>query len=669
MRRSLQSITCFKNCNLALGLILLVAVQAVADEPSERQVPVDWSKFHPVTGPSIAEGPSAWSVICFLGTECPLTRLYGQRLSTMSSELAAKGVRFIGVNSNPQDSPADIEQYASKYGITFPMVKDADQSLAELFQAKRTPEVFVLDASSRIHYRGRIDDQYEPGVVRSEPSRHDLRETMTSLLAGRAAPKAETAAVGCLITRVQRKEELKNAAQVTFTRDVAPILNRRCVECHRPGEIGPFALTDYNEVIGWGQMMLEVIDQGRMPPWHADPAHGKFVGERRMPAEERKVLETWVHQGMPKGDPKDLPELPKWAVGWHLSSDPDIELTMRQKPFAVPAEGTVDYQYFVLDPQWSEDKWVRAAQVIPGDAAVVHHAIVFVRPPDGTDSHGIGWLGAYVPGQRTMQLPDGHARRVPAGSKLVFQMHYTPNGKATSDRTRVGVWFADAEKVTHEVFTRVALDHNFEIPPGAKDHKVTMRLSGFPRESRLLGAMPHMHLRGKSFRLEARRGDKQETLLSVPHYDFNWQHWYQLESPLSLATIDALDFEVRFDNSKSNPVNPAPEEFVTWGDQTWNEMAVAFLDISHPRGVPLEEAPRTASKGEGNDALDQATRQRKIEQQVKEFLKKMDLDKDGIVMRGEAPVTFQRFGFRQMDADGNGKLDRGEIEAAAAQRL
>ena len=653
-----------------LGLMLPFVGLTVAEEPTPGvQVEIDWTKFISVTERPLAKPTGGWTVVCFLGTECPLSRLYGQRLSSLSAEFASKEVKLIGVNSNPQDSPTDIAQYAAKHGIEFPIVKDADQSIVELFHARRTPEVFVLDSSNRIQYRGRVDDQYEPGVVRAEPTRHDLREALAALLGARPVPHPTTSAVGCLITKVARKPGLENAAKVTFTRDVAPILNRHCVECHRAGEIGPFALTDYNEVVGWSQMMLEVIDQGRMPPWHADPSHGKFVGERRIPAAEREMLAAWVEQGMPAGDLADLPPQPKWSEGWHLSSAPDIELSMRERPFAVPKEGTVDYQYFVVDPQWAEDRWISAAQVIPGDPAVVHHAIVFVRPPDGSDFHGIGWLGGYVPGQRTTSLPPGHARRIPGGSKLVFQMHYTPNGRATSDRTRVGVWFADSNEITHEVFTRVVLNHDFEIPPGVKDHKITMRVDGFAPESRLLGVVPHMHLRGKSFRVEACRGEERETLLSVPHYDFNWQHTYLFESSLALAPIDALDMEVHFDNSSDNPVNPAPDEYVTWGDQTWNEMAVAFLEISHPRDVPLTVAQRSVTDSIRKVTVDETARKQQIEQHVKEFLTKMDRDRDGIVARDETPLTFQRFGFRQMDTDGNERLDRSEIEAAAAQRL
>lgn len=655
---------------VSLGLMLFAVGQTPADEPARvQQVEMDWTRLRSATDRPLPAAPGRLTVVCFLGSECPLSRLYGQRLSSLADEFASKDIKFIGINSNPQDSPADIVQYAAKHEISFPIVKDADQTVVEQFQARRTPEVFVLDSSSRIQYHGRVDDQYEPGIVRTAPTKHDLRIALEALLEARPVSQATTSAVGCLITKIVRKPGLENAAKVTFTRDVAPILNRRCVECHRSGEIGPFALTDYNEVVGWSQMMLEVIDQGRMPPWHADPAHGKFSGERRIPAAEREVLASWVSQGMPAGDPADLPPQPKWVEGWHLPRAPDVELSMRDRAFAVPKEGTVDYQYFVVDPQWKEDRWISAAQVIPGDAAVVHHAIVFVRPPDGSDFHGIGWLGGYVPGQRTTPLPPGHARRIPGGSKLVFQMHYTPNGRATSDRTRVGVWFADSKDVTHEVFTRVVLNHDFEIPPGAKDHNVAMRVDGFAPESRLLGIVPHMHLRGKSFKVDARRGDGRETLLSVPHYDFNWQHAYLFESSLSLDSIDALDMEVHFDNSPDNPVNPAPEEYVTWGDQTWNEMAVAFLEISHPRDKPLTVAQRIVTDSKRKEAVDESARKQQLDQHVKDFLKKMDRDGDGVVGRDETPLTFQRFGFRQMDTDGNERLERSEIEAAAAQRL
>lgn len=627
---------------------------------------IKWNEVRDVENKPLPAADAEWKVVCFLGVECPLARLYGQRLSRLSEQFSANSVQFIGVNSNPQDSVDDVKRYIAELELSFPNVKDDNQTWASQFGATRTTEVFVLDAADEVCYQGRIDDQYEPGISRTAPKQHDLRNALEALVTGDAALVAKTEAVGCLITILKQPHRLpENAAQVTFTRDVAPILNQHCVECHRPGEIGPFALNDYNEVVGWGEMMLEVIDQGRMPPWHADPKYGKFVGARHMPDEARETLAAWVAQGMPEGEAKDLPPQPEWVAGWQLPTPPDAEYAMRARPFVVPAEGTVEYQYFVVDPEWKEERWIRAAQVVPGNTAVVHHAIVFVRAPDGLNSKGIGWLGGYVPGQRITPLPPGHARRVPAGSKLVFQMHYTPNGRETEDVTKIGVWWGDSAEITHEVTTRVALNHDFEIPPGAKDHTVKLQLRGFSRESRLLSVTPHMHLRGKSFRLEARKADQLETLLHVPHYDFNWQHWYYFDSPLELEKIVALEMQVSFDNSVANPANPDPTVFVTWGDQTWQEMAVAFFDVAHPRDQPRvlaqHQSPATTQ--------DVAERRALVTEKANHFLAAMDRDGDGVIMREEVPDAFRLFGFRRMDHNRDGRLERSEVEAEAERRL
>jgi len=653
--------------NLLLPLVALFSNLIAYDvgQASEK-VDVEWNDLHDVENAPLAVAESKWKVICFLGSECPLARLYGQRLSLLSEEFSADGVQVIGINSNPQDSTDDVKTYIAEHSVTFPILKDNDQAIARQFGATRTPEVFVLDATGQIRYQGRIDDQYEPGISRATPTRHDLRDAIEKLTKGSVLLVTRTQAVGCLITFVNQPRQLpENASPVTFTRDVAPILNRHCVECHRPGEIGPFELTDYDEVVGWGEMMLEVIDQGRMPPWHADRQFGKFIGARHMPSDDRDTLAAWVAQGMPQGDKKDLPPQPDWVAGWHLSAPPDEELAMRARPFTVPAEGTVEYQYFVVAPKWEEDRWIRAAQVVPGNAAVVHHAIVFVRAPDGSRSRGIGWLGGYVPGQRTMQLPTGHARRIPAGSKLVFQMHYTPNGRKTEDVTKVGVWFGKPEEITHEVTTRVALNHDFEIPPNIEDYAVEIQMRGFARDSRLLSVTPHMHLRGKAFRLQTRQDDQLETLLHVPNYDFNWQHWYYFQSPLALDNVNALEMQVRFDNSAENPTNPDSDEFVTWGDQTWQEMAVAFFDVAHPRDQPREIVQHEDPEA----AKDRTERDAQIALEVKRFLAKMDRDGDGVVLRDEVPDAFRMFGFRRMDDNRDGRLEQSEIEAQATRRL
>lgn len=654
---------------VCVSRILLAFTFCLLNHASFARGPLAWppQKLRGTDGKSVWIEPAKLTVVCFLGTECPLARLYGPRLQSLADRYSDRGVTFLGVNSNLQDSPSEIDRYAEEHSIKFPIVKDADQSIADSMGATRTPEVFIVDSTGMIRYQGRIDDQYEPGIARAKPTQNDLLDAIESVVSGNPVAHPKTNGVGCLITRIAKRESKSNVkSDVTFSRDIASILNKHCVECHRSGEIGPMELTDYDEVVGWGQMILEVIDQGRMPPWHADPAVGHFVGQRSMPASERKMIEDWLTQGMPQGDPADLPELPPGNSGWQFATEPDFEFKMRDRPFVVPADGVVEYQYFVVDPNWTEDRWIRGAQVIPGDASVVHHAIVFVRPPDGSGFAGIGWMGAYVPGQRAVSFPPGHARLVPAGSKLVFQMHYTPNGRTTPDTSRVGVWEIDAKDVTHEVFTQMAIDHEFEIPPGQKDHLVKMSVDSFPPNSRMLGITPHMHLRGKSFRLDAQCDDDSSVpLLRVPNYDFNWQHWYQFAEPIELDLLKSLQMSVTFDNSRANPFNPSPQDFVSWGDQTWEEMAVAFFDVAIPR-----DGPKRKSNGPAKLTQEQITAvNKKIDQYTDDFFAKMDVDKDGVITREETPVTFRRYGFHRIDHDGNGRIERDEVRSEAGERL
>ena len=646
-------------------------VSSLAQSP----IRVSELKLFDTNGESIVRTPVRFTVYCFLGTECPLARLYGPRLQRLADKFAGSDVSFIGVNSNIQDSPREIDAYAKEYSIRFPIAKDNNQSVADVLSATRTPEVVMVDARGHVKYQGRIDDQYEPGISRPEPTKEDLHDAIVACLAGLPVEHPQTQGVGCLISRIKTRNDhdisnQKTDSQVTYTRDIAALLNRHCVECHREGEIGPFALTDYDEVIGWGPMILEVIDQQRMPPWHADAKIGQFQGERVLPSEARDTFAAWINDGMPEGDKQDLPEQPMFSSGWHLPSPPDVEFVMRDRPFRVPAEGVVEYQYFVVDPKWDKDRWIRAAQVIPGDASVVHHSIVFVRPPDGSRSNGIGWLGAYVPGQRTFELPAAHGRLVPARSKLIFQMHYTPNGKPAQDKTRVGVWFADEDRITHEVVTQVTMNHKFEIPPGDSNYQVQMSSGNFPASGKMLGVAPHMHLRGKSFLMNAVRMDgTQKPLLSVPAYDFNWQHWYAFNEPICLKDMDSLDMTVTFDNSSDNPFNPAPHEYVSWGDQTFEEMAIAFLDISCPVGSWNSRSNRRDNPRFLPSDEDLETRKKKVDEQVNNFLTRLDTDHDGVVSRDEAPLTMRRNGFHVLDHDRDGRITQEEIRASAEQRL
>lgn len=607
------------------------------------------------------------TVVCFLGTECPLAKLYASTLKELGNTFPE--VNFIGVCSNQQDSVEDLITYRDQLEIPFPIVKDRNNIVADQFKAQRTPEVFLVDQNLKILYRGRIDDQYQPGIAKSDSTRQDLKIAITESLAGQTVTVASTEPVGCLIGRVKKAADPNS--KVTFANQISRLLQNHCAECHQDGEIGPMSLTDYDEIVGWADMILEVVEENRMPPWHADPKHGSFVNERRMTQAEKQMLKDWVAAGAPMGDEAQLPPEPPIVANseWRLPKEPDKIVEMRGKAFTVPASGTVEYQYFVVDPEFEEDKWVTAAEILPGERSVVHHSIVFVRPPDGESFRGIGWLAAYVPGQSAPTYNPKFGRRIPAGSKLVFQQHYTPTGRTKEDVTRLGLVFGDESEIENEVFTLIALDQEFVIPAGAANHEVKAEFPWIPKQGSLLGFSPHMHYRGKSFKLTAERNDETEILLSVPRYDFNWQHIYQLQEPIPLEQIESLKFTAAFDNSGNNPSNPDPKRTVTWGDQTWEEMAVVFAIVSEPRvrGELARREPTADEKAAAEAKWDAAAK--RAEKFTDDFIARFDTNNDNQVSSGELPRSTRNFGIWSLDHDRNGVATREEILSAAIDRF
>lgn len=610
---------------------------------------------------------SPWTVVCVLGTECPLARIYGPRLSEMAERFGSRGVRFVGVDSNLQDSMAELRRYGEEHRISFPLAKDHDQQVARALGATRTPEVFLLDANGAVVYQGRIDDQYRPGITRPEATVFDLRRAIEQVLAGQPITEPKTVAVGCLIS-FRNRGPAKTHAEVTFCDQISRLLNRHCVECHRPGEIGPFSLTDYDEVVGWADMMVEVVDQGRMPPWHAAPGDVALKNSRGMTETEKELLRTWADSGMPYGDASRLPERPEFVSNWSLPEPPDRVFPMSREPFPVPADGIVEYQYYVIDPGFEKDRWVRGAQVRPGNRRVVHHCIAFVRPPDGSDFTDFGLLAAYVPGQRNSTLPAGFAKRIPAGSKIVIQMHYTPTGRPEKDLTELGLLYADPDRVTHEVVAHGGIEHEFEIPPHDGDYEVSGQIGRYPRDGQLISIMPHMHLRGKSFQLTGRRGGNSQRLLDVPRYDFNWQHNYQLAEPLPLDDVDRMDFRAVFDNSADNPFNPDPTQRVTWGDQTWQEMAVVFIEVAVPRDPVASADSESATGPPVSESAGMSSRKRASKAFAERYLRKFDADGDGWLVKSEVPDSVRLFAFRRFDHNNDGRLDLDELAAEAMAR-
>jgi mono/diheme cytochrome c family protein len=425
----------------------------------------------------------------------------------------------------------------------------------------------VLDRERVLRYRGRIDDQYGVAFRKEKPERRDLADAIEAVLAGR--PATSTEADGCLIGR---RSALDEKADVTFARDVLPILQRKCQACHRPGQIGPFPLLTYEDAADHAATLREVVVQKRMPPWHADPRHGKFLNDRSLTAVELRTIAAWVAAGTPRGDPKDAPPPVVWPKEWRIGT-PDTVLSM-PKEMDVPAEGVLPYQSFIVPTGFGEDRWVTKAEVRPGDARVVHHVLIYVRLPgkeiyqlDGTSSAFAGW----VPGDMPFEHPPGMAVKIPKEADLQFEIHYTPNGKATKDRTSIGLVFAKeppARESRMNIFAKLAI----RIPAGAPHHREESTLP-FRQDVRILSALPHMHVRGKSWKYEAVYPDgRVETILNVPRWDFNWQSIYRFDPPVFLPKGSKLRAVAHWDNSDNNPANPDPSKDVRWGLQTWEEM-------------------------------------------------------------------------------------------------
>jgi len=532
-------------------------------------------------------------VLAVLGVECPLCKLYGPRLQELSKQYADKGVTFLGVDANRQDSLAEIAAYARQHGIEFPLLKDMNNKVADAVGALRTPEVVVLDADRKVQYRGRIDDQFGfqsgTGYSRPKVSEHNLTKAVDELLAGKAVSQPSVEAVGCLIGRVR---PVNDKSEVTYSNQIARLFQDRCVECHRPGQIGPFSLTSYEEAAGWAEMIAEVVRDQRMPPWHADPHFGTFSNDSSLSTADKQLIYDWVAAGAPEGNKKDLPEARKYAGALMMPFEPDVVIDMADEPFEVPAEGTVEYKYFKVKTDFKEDKWVKVAECLPGNRQVVHHIIVFIKPPQGTakDISAFGHLTGYAPGTRPHVLPEGMAKFLPAGSELVFQLHYTPNGTAQKDKSSVAIKFEDAKNVKWRVATIGATNAAFRIPPHADNHPVESKQQ-FDQDVTLLSLFPHMHLRGKSFHYEVWYPDgSKETLLNVPHYDFNWQTSFIFQDHKKLPKGATLHCTAHFDNSENNLANPDPNSTVKWGDQTWEEMMIGWFDMAVPVEASLGDA-------------------------------------------------------------------------------
>jgi peroxiredoxin/mono/diheme cytochrome c family protein len=624
-----------KRFTFVLAGLLLAAIGVFADDvqtgaslPMNRQVGQRLSNFtlnDAATGRPVSlygfAGKKA-VVLVFMGTDCPLARLYAPRLVELNHDYRARGVTFLGIYSNAHESDTDIAEQARKFSIDLPVLRDPQNVVADLALVERTPEVLVLDGKARICYRGAIDDQNGQGTIKDAPDHRYLKDALDAMLAGRPIAVAATNASGCLLDRVDPKpkeasskprirpatpaliaaheekseKNTTNLGDVDYASAAARIIQEKCQSCHRPGQVSPFSLASYDDARKHAAMIHEVVDNRRMPPWHADPRFGHFANDRSLSARERATLLAWVEQGTKLGDAAKLPPARTFPDGWTIGQ-PDLVVEIPDA-YVVPAQGVVEYVRFRVPSKFNEDRWIQAGEAQPGDRSIVHHIIVYVDDHKGGKKRGqqFAHLCGYAPGDMPSVYPPGTAKKVPAGADFVFEIHYTPIGRIRTDRSRVGLIFAKAG-VTRQAYTVGIAEDQFLIPANQDNVPVASSLT-LGQETRLLSFMPHMHLRGKDFRYTiSRPGQAAEVILSVPAYDFGWQSYYTLSDPILLPKGTRIDCLAHFDNSDKNPYNPDPSKIVRWGDQTFDEMMIGYIDIDLPVGEAFtrEQQRRTGS--------------------------------------------------------------------------
>ncbi|MEZ6036585.1 MAG: redoxin family protein [Planctomycetota bacterium] len=518
-------------------------------------------------------GAPTATVIFFATIECPIVKRYLPRLGALARELEARGVVFVVANVGADDALVDAAAQVTLNAPACVFAKDFDGELARACGVDRSATCVVLDAERRLVYRGRVDDQYGYAGQREAPRRHDLREALDELLAGRAVTTPSTEVSGCAIT--PREAMRADAAAPTYTRDVLPVMQRHCQECHRPGGQAPFSLLDEAEVRKHSAMIGEVVGQGRMPPWYGSQAHGAFANHRGMTPEERAALLGWLAAGRHAGDAADAPTPVAWPEpGWRIG-EPDLVLEVKT-PIRIPADGVIPYRYFVLPFHFVEDTWVEAIEIKPDNPRVLHHCNL-ARVKLGERFSQEGFVTGYVPGGDPMVLDPGTAVRMPAGSALALQAHYVTTGDKEIDRLKVGLRFPRT-KVQKELKVTIAADFRFQIPPGARAHPVRAR-KRMPEDALGIGLFVHMHLRGRDMLVTATppEGD-EESLLLVPNYNFDWQQSYRWpREGRRFAAGTVVKALAHYDNSTFNPFNPDPDATIGFGLETADEMMYAFL--------------------------------------------------------------------------------------------
>ncbi len=541
----------------------------------------------------LAANDTRGTAFVFLSSECPISRQYIPELNRLAKTAGDRKLAFYGVVSDSSVTRADAVNLVDEFHVAFPVLFVASRELAGLFKPDHVPQAFVVDSQGGVQYAGRIDDLYaDIDKRRTEPSRRDLLDAMTSVASGKAVSTPRTQAVGCPFEAPKGRDSL---AQVTYARDIAPILFANCAECHRPGEVAPFSLLTYQDAAKRAKGLARVTERRLMPPWRADVHYGQFLDERRMTEREIAMVKAWAESGAPEGNAADLPPQPKFPSGWRLGT-PDLVVPVPVR-YTVPADGPDIFQHFVMPLNLAKDEQVVAFEFRPGNPSVVHHAIVAVdtrggarardaetpepgwRTSGSIDASITGILGVWTPGMTPRFYPQDVGVALDKSADLVVQLHLHPTGKVESDQSRIALYLA--KKPVKKVISRSPLLMGtlvIEIPPGETQYRTGSTVT-LPVDCTLNSVFPHMHMIGKEMKITATLPDKSvKPLIWIKDWNFYWQDSYVYREPVKLPKGTKITIEAVYDNSAANPFNPhRPPQRVLFGNDTSDEMCFALF--------------------------------------------------------------------------------------------
>lgn len=628
---------------LALSSMVVLAGRAVADrEPSMPAVAVRADDFRLVDHTGFAQNLRRLTDVKAIVLMTQVNGDAGSRAAARSLEDLRKqhaGVEFLMLNSSLADTRPQIAAEAAEQGYTIPILDDDLQLAGEQLGVSYAGEVFVLEPRLlRVLYHG--------------PVGQPLAEALADIEAGRAVANAAVTGVGTPVVFPERERRAQHAA-ISYVKDVAPVLEAKCVVCHQEGGIGPFAMSEYAIVKQFAPMIREALRTNTMPPWHPDPLVGKFKHDASLSGDQIRMLVHWIEAGAPRGEGADpLAAVKHAAPEWPLGK-PDLVLDVAA--FTLPPAGEVQYQYPVTANPLTEGKWVKAATLMPGDRRGVHHILAGYIPgePRKGPASAAQWeanYGEYAVGGESFKVPEGMGIYLPPGGHMGFQMHYTPYGKEAVDNSKMALYFYPEGETPERIMRHTVIADNFiELPPNTDKHKEVAYLT-FPKEAKLYSVFLHTHYRGQAGRLDMilPDGTKQE-LINLPRYDFNWQRTYDFAEPVTVPAGAKLVATYLYDNSVRNAANPDPDDTVIWGDQSWEEM--------HYTSIYYEWTDERV----GQEA--DATR----EMRAMRVMGMLDDDIDGKVQFSEirgriTPLLKPRFA--ELDKNGDGGIDSEEIKAA-----